>query len=163
DLSTGVITSWHWDFGDSTTSTEPNPSHVYQTADTFTVSLTAVGPGGEDTKTRTNYIITSNPSEVDGNDDLIPERFELSQNFPNPFNASTTIDYAVPELSYVWLAVYNVRGVCVCELVNGLCDPGMHQIHFDASRLGSGLYFYRMESNSKEDYSVLIRKMILLK
>ncbi|NQT26980.1 PKD domain-containing protein, partial [candidate division KSB1 bacterium] len=163
DQSSGMVLSWLWDFGDGNTSTNQNPSHLFQDADTFDVTLTVAGPGGEDTKTRTAYIITSDPSGVDNQNNRIPAEFALLQNYPNPFNASTTINYAVPEPSEIRLAVYNVRGECVCELVNGPHGPGVYQAHLDASELGSGLYFYRMESNAMKDNAVLIRKMILLK
>ncbi len=56
DQSTGTVTSWSWDFGDSETSNEQNPSHEYQSAGDFTVSLTVTGPGGPDTESKTDYI-----------------------------------------------------------------------------------------------------------
>ncbi|MFC2058923.1 PKD domain-containing protein [Chloroflexota bacterium] len=56
DQSTGLIDSWDWDFGDGETSTEQSPSHIYDTIDTYTVSLTVTGPGGSDMETRTDYI-----------------------------------------------------------------------------------------------------------
>lgn len=56
DQSTESITSWQWDFGDGTISTEQNPSHTYTDPGTYTVSLTATGPGGSDTETKTDYI-----------------------------------------------------------------------------------------------------------
>jgi len=165
DQSTGTISSWSWEFGDGQSSTEQNPSYTYQVVDTFSVSLTVSSPGGENTKIRDEYIITFYPSEVDGNGSQIPEKFALSQNYPNPFNASTTIHYAVPETSHIRLAVYNVRGECVYDLVNGQSSPGNYQTHFDASLLGSGLYFYRMESisNPSKNNILIIRKMIVLK
>jgi len=165
DLSNGPVTAWIWDFGDGRFSTDQHPFHTYQDADTFDVSLTVTGPGGEDTKLWTEYIITSNPSGVDKSGRQIPTEFALAQNYPNPFNMSTTIDYAVPEPSQIRIAIYNVKGECVCELMNGQCDPGLYQIHFDASELGSGLYFYRMEnaSNSEDNASSYTKKLILLK
>jgi len=60
DLSTGGATSWSWDFGDGGTSTQQNPSHTYNTAGTYTVSLTATNSCGSDTNTKTDYI-TVNP------------------------------------------------------------------------------------------------------
>ncbi len=54
--STGNITGWLWDFGDETTSIDPNPSHVYQEAYSYTVSLTVTGPDGSDTETKKNFI-----------------------------------------------------------------------------------------------------------
>ncbi|MHC4310681.1 MAG: PKD domain-containing protein, partial [Planctomycetota bacterium] len=56
DQSTGQITSWSWDFGDGSTSTEQNPSHTYTDGGSYTVSLTVTGPGGSDTETRADYI-----------------------------------------------------------------------------------------------------------
>ena len=65
DQSTGDITSRSWDFGDGQTSTSVNPSHTYQNVGTYTVQLTATGPGESNTKTRTNYInVTSSSTPV---------------------------------------------------------------------------------------------------
>jgi len=66
DESTGEITSWSWDFGDGGTSTLQNPSHTYETAGYFTVSLTVSGPGGSDTETKTNYISVTELAPVAG-------------------------------------------------------------------------------------------------
>jgi PKD repeat protein len=59
DLSTGSITDWAWDFGDSGTSTEQNPAHIYNTPGAYTVSLTVTGPGGTAIETKTDYITVS--------------------------------------------------------------------------------------------------------
>ena len=56
NTSSGTVTGWLWDFGDQQTSTDPNPVHIYNTAGTYTVKLTATGPGGASTKTQSNYI-----------------------------------------------------------------------------------------------------------
>jgi len=56
DQSSGDVDSWSWDFGDGGTSTAQNPSHTYNAAGTYTVSLTVTGPGGSDTETKTDYI-----------------------------------------------------------------------------------------------------------
>jgi len=62
NTTTGNVTSWSWNFGDSTTSTVKNPSHTYQSGGNYTVSLTAYGPGGSNVKTRSNYIAVSTPA-----------------------------------------------------------------------------------------------------
>ena len=62
DASTGNPTSWAWDFGDSTTSTDQNPSHTYSTAGTYTVNLTAVNAGGSNLTSRSGYISVLTPS-----------------------------------------------------------------------------------------------------
>ncbi|MCP3919009.1 MAG: PKD domain-containing protein, partial [bacterium] len=64
DLSTGVITSWAWTFGDGGTSTQANPSYTYVADGTYTVSLTVAGPGGADTETKVNYITISTDAPV---------------------------------------------------------------------------------------------------
>lgn len=63
NLSRGTITHYLWDFGDGTTSTERDPTHLYTAPGRFTVSLTVIGPGGSDTKVRTNYITVEKPEE----------------------------------------------------------------------------------------------------
>jgi len=65
DLSTGVISTWSWDFGDGGTSAEQNPSHDYVTAGTYTVSLTVTGPGGTDTDTKVDHINVTSPVFTD--------------------------------------------------------------------------------------------------
>src|SRR5665647_10506 len=66
DRSTGVITGYDWDFGDSKTSTKKNPSHQYTTAGTYTVNLTVTGPGGYNSSTQTGYITVSEAPAVAG-------------------------------------------------------------------------------------------------
>jgi len=92
-------------------------------------------------------------------EDLMPKTFELSQNFPNPFNPSTQIRYAVPQISEVRLDVYNMIGQRVATLVNEEKLPGNYSIDFDASTLSSGIYFYRLQAGSVQ----LTRKMMLVK
>jgi len=89
----------------------------------------------------------------------IPVVFSLQQNYPNPFNPTTTIEYSVPKDGFVNLTVYNILGQQVADLINKNMNAGKHQIVFNASKLASGVYYYRLESNSK----VLIKKMLLLK
>lgn len=89
----------------------------------------------------------------------IPEAYTLSQNYPNPFNPSTSIEYNLPKASKVKLNVYNVLGQEVATLVNGTVTAGRHSVTFDASRLASGVYLYRIVA----DNYVSTMKMILLK
>ncbi len=89
----------------------------------------------------------------------IPENFVLRQNYPNPFNPSTTIEYLVPQTGTVVLKVYNLIGQEIATLVNEVKNPGTYRVTFDASRLASGLYFYRMTSGaeSKTMHMMLVR------
>ena len=89
----------------------------------------------------------------------LPTDFVLHQNFPNPFNPSTTIVYELPKESYVLLTVYNMIGQEVRSLINGLKPAGRHTATFDASGLSSGMYIYQLKAEGK----VFVQKMNLLK
>ncbi len=90
---------------------------------------------------------------------LLPTNPELYQNYPNPFNPTTTISYRLSSRSTVQLSVYNALGKKVAILVNAIQNPGEYQVHFNASHLSSGVYFYRLTVGKKS----LTRKMILLR
>jgi hypothetical protein len=89
-----------------------------------------------------------------------PVDFTLHQNFPNPFNPATTIQFSLPESQQVTLEVFNAIGQRVAVLANKrMFSQGTHSIAFDASSLASGLYLYRMQAGDLQTS----RKMILLK
>ena len=94
--------------------------------------------------------------------DLVPVQYNLSQNFPNPFNPSTVIDYAIPENSFVSLKVYNSLGQEVSTLVNENRQAGQYHVNFDASGLPSGVYYYILRAGNNNEF-VKTNKMILLK
>jgi len=90
--------------------------------------------------------------------DNIVDSYHLS-NFPNPFNPSTTITFALPQKGEVVLKVYNSLGQEVKTLVNDFKEKGIHKVNFDASDLSSGVYIYSIQAN--DFYQS--KKMILLK
>lgn len=90
---------------------------------------------------------------------VTPTGFELYQNYPNPFNPSTTINYQLPSTGYVTLKVYNLLGREIAALINEEKSEGICEVTFDASKLSSGVYFYRIEFNGFSEK----KKMILLK
>ncbi|MBK7258014.1 MAG: T9SS type A sorting domain-containing protein [Ignavibacteriae bacterium] len=77
-----------------------------------------------------------------------PKEFLIDQNFPNPFNPSTTIRYGLPNRSHVTLLVFNTLGQQVSILQNGDQEAGYHEVRFDGANLPSGVYFYRMQTGS---------------
>ena len=96
----------------------------------------------------------------------IPDRYELFQNFPNPFNATTTIKYAIPKTVSVELKVFDILGREVNSLVNETKNAGYYEVEFDASSLASGVYFYRIKATpigGQAGDFVQTKKMILLK
>jgi len=95
----------------------------------------------------------------------VPDQFGLSQNFPNPFNPSTLIRYALPYRSAVRIQVFNVLGQLIAELVSGDQAAGYREVVWNAS-VPSGMYFYRIEAVSVANPSIrfsAVRKMLLLK
>lgn len=89
----------------------------------------------------------------------LAREFELSQNFPNPFNPVTNINFSIPKSDYVSLRVYDMLGREVKTLVNGGLTAGEYQVNFDASALSSGVYYYSIRTG---DY-VSVKKMVLVK
>lgn len=89
----------------------------------------------------------------------VPNTYSLEQNFPNPFNPATVINYTIAEAGMVTLSVYNTIGEKVGELVNQVQQAGPHQVEFDASSLASGTYVYTLNING---YTIT-KKMLLMK
>ena len=94
-----------------------------------------------------------------GNIKVLPAEFALHAAFPNPFNPSTQIQYALPEATQVTLEVFNSVGQKVMELVNGQKTAGLHTATFDASGLSSGVYLYKITTPSFTE----TKKMLLIK
>jgi hypothetical protein len=94
------------------------------------------------------------PGTFDG-----PGEFALAQNYPNPFNPATTLMFRISEAGSVSLKIYDLLGREVAVLVNEQRPPGTYSVRWDASRLPSGIYFYRLQAGNR----VATKKMVLLK
>jgi hypothetical protein len=95
----------------------------------------------------------------------IPTSYALAQNFPNPFNPSTRIRYALPAESNVTITIYNVIGEKVKELSQGVQPGGNYELNFNASGLSSGVYFYTLHGISIDGKQNFLntKKMIVMK
>jgi len=102
---------------------------------------------------------TQNWVSVEGEAAGLPTKYTLLQSYPNPFNPTTTIEYALPHSGEVSLIIYNLLGEEISRLVNGQQDAGYHNVSWNASNTSSGIYFYRLQSG---DF-IQTRKMLLLK
>jgi photosystem II stability/assembly factor-like uncharacterized protein len=103
---------------------------------------TMVGDSGTILHT-TNGGVTS----VDGEQThKVPQQYLLSQNYPDPFNPSTTIRYGLPNRSHVTLSFFNIVGQQIAQLVNGDMEAGYHEVQFDGRGLSSGVYVYRFQA-----------------
>jgi len=89
----------------------------------------------------------------------VPEKYSLSQNYPNPFNPSTTINFSLPERTNVILSVYNELGEKVAVLFNGQKEAGVHNVEWNASKFGSGIYFYELKTEKFNS----VKKLVLMK
>ncbi len=90
---------------------------------------------------------------------IAPYGFRLLQNYPNPFQEATSIDFQLAAPEHVRLDVVDVRGKVVRTLLDRVVEPGTHRVRFEAEDLASGLYFYRIAGASFSD----ARHMVLLR
>jgi hypothetical protein len=98
-------------------------------------------------------------TDVETRTDGIPNKYDLSQNFPNPFNPATTISFSIPERTNVTLKIYDMLGREVRTLINGSREAGNYNISFEASDLSTGLYVYSLTAGN----FTATKKMMLLK
>ena len=113
------------------------------------------------TLTATTTTVITASAFITGVEDFsgVPTEFSLMQNYPNPFNPTTSIRFALPKESSVTLKVFNMLGQEVASLIQGTMAAGFHKVEFNASKLNSGMYIYRIEAGS----FVSVKKMLLMK
>ncbi len=104
-------------------------------------------------------VINASPIGIKPIGTSVPEAYNLSQNFPNPFNPSTNITFDLPKNTAVKLVVYNIIGEQSAVLFNGELNAGSYNADWDASSFPSGVYFYKL---STDDFSQT-KRMILVK
>lgn len=85
--------------------------------------------------------------------------FGLEQNYPNPFNPNTTISFSLAKSSFVTLEIFNSLGEKMATLVNKQKSMGFHEVKFDASKLASGIYLYRIQAGKYSQF----KKMLVVK
>ncbi|MCU7505266.1 MAG: T9SS type A sorting domain-containing protein [Ignavibacteria bacterium] len=110
----------------------------------------AVGPAGEQWTKQIKIIVSA------------PDKYELYQNFPNPFNPSTTISYQLSEQSKVSLKIYNALGEEVAALAENIREAGYYETQWNASSFASGIYIYQLYAKGKDGHEFIQRKKMLL-
>ena len=106
-----------------------------------------------------DYSLLVGIKELEDNVSQIPDEFALFQNYPNPFNPTTNIKYQIAKQGNVTLKVFDIIGNEITTLIDREHSPGLYEIKFDANKLTSGIYFYKI---SHEDY-LITKKMLLIK
>jgi len=107
-----------------------------------------------------------NPAVGINDDVYVPTKFQLFNNFPNPFNPTTTIKYSINVNADVTLSVYNILGQLITVLKKTNVPAGFNEFKFNAGSLSSGVYFYKVNIknlNTAETFDSQVKKMILLK
>ncbi len=162
-LKESDYTSASWlDFTTALTSAKNAMSQEYSVS----VSASDALGGAMDTLESALSSLVKTATAINSSDVQEPTAFYLSQNFPNPFNPSTSISYQLPVASHVILKIYDVLGREVATLVNGIKPAGKYSIVFDGSKLSSGIYIYRIAIHSDRlaaDSFISTKKMIILK
>jgi len=121
----------------------------------YTAWTMTTGPVG-----KANTRFTMNPgTAVTPIGTTVPQSYSLAQNYPNPFNPVTKINFAIPKQGFVTLKVYDMLGREVTKLVNEVKQAGTYSVDFDATRLSSGVYFYKLEAGGFVD----TKRMVLVK
>lgn len=96
--------------------------------------------------------------------DILPDKYSLSQNFPNPFNPSTVIRFQIPENGFTTLKVFDLLGREISTLISEEMKAGRYEARFNAGlKLPSGIYLYKLEVNSPDSRFTSVKKMTLLK
>lgn len=99
------------------------------------------------------------PTSIGGNENETPSEYILHQNYPNPFNPVTKINYEIPKSGLVSLVIFNILGEEVVTLVNGVIPAGKYEYNLNASKLTSGVYFYKLTAGDFSD----VKRMVLVK
>jgi len=103
--------------------------------------------GAQYTDSLGNTITVTGGTAID-NEVNMASVFQLSQNFPNPFNPTTNIQYEIPENSFVTLSVFDLMGHEVTKLVNDYREAGSYNTTLDGTNLSSGIYFYKLQAGN---------------
>jgi hypothetical protein len=156
DVRAGSTHGWAWDGDELTDPTYFRLMIQYPTTENFKSYTGILGTDGKPLGDLSFYGPLSDVEKIDGQ---IPSAFELNQNYPNPFNPTTTISFTIPQSGHFTLKVFNVLGQEVATLLNGQMEAGAFKATFDASKLSSGMYIYRLNGEN----ITLSKKMMLVK
>ncbi|MBK7631231.1 MAG: SBBP repeat-containing protein [Ignavibacteriales bacterium] len=150
-------------FGDFNIPMSANSSHTFVpnwTELTNSELQVLVDIGNDGTIDDTLYLSNQVTGTADDQGSLFtPDSYNLAQNYPNPFNPSTKISWQSPVGSHQTLKIYDILGNEVATLINEYREAGRYEVTFDASKLASGMYLYRLQAGS----FVETKKMLLLK
>lgn len=126
---------------------------------TYYYWVSAVDTNGYESELSLNIELTVTLTIVAQTSNSLPTKYKLHNNYPNPFNPVTTFSYQLPRYSFLNLSIYNIAGQLVETLVNEYKDMGSYSVIWNASDIGSGLYFYRIKAGEYTE----TKKCVILK
>ncbi|MBI5058269.1 T9SS type A sorting domain-containing protein [candidate division KSB1 bacterium] len=129
------------------------------TTDNNRLRIVSVRGGRVDVLLTETFVILGTLGADEPGAGLVPTEYFMDQNFPNPFNPSTTIRFGVPRVSDVKIEIYDLTGRLVTTIVEGAVEPGVHSVMWDCSDCPTGMYLLRLTAPDQ----VLMRKMLLMK
>ncbi len=156
DTSLVAFNSYFWDFGDSTNSTTSNPNHVYADSGTYQVCLTVVDANGNTCTYCSN--VAARHSLLAGINDSKSISTAL-ENYPNPFNESTTINYSISKEAAVELTIVDLLGNKIATVENGTKSAGNYSTVWNANNVSSGMFLLQLKVNNQ----VSTRRIIITK
>ena len=143
-----------------------------QKVDSVTISRSSVSdvswtPGIVTPPSNVNDICLTADNPIGENTNTQPGKFSLEQNYPNPFNPMTKIAYQLPTAGFVSIIVFDILGKEVATLVSNMQNSGLYEVTFNANKLSSGIYLYKLSitdpSNSSYELFAETKKMLLVK
>ena len=118
------------------------------------------GTGEDSVASRPQWVDLATMTDINERAGEVPEQFTLSNNYPNPFNPSTQIDFTVPRAANVEITVFNILGQKVKVLIDRKMKPGTYTTNFNAREISTGMYFYVLKVDGQRMFT---RKMMLIK
>ena len=141
----GIIVKWVWDFGDGSSSDLQNPKHVYDVVGQYSVRLTVTDKGGLKSSVIEDIDIVT--ADVLAKQSTIPKDYQLTKNYPNPFNPTTTITFMLPKISDVSLILYDIQGRVVQTIVEDRLQAGEYKVQINGENLTSGVYVVQLNAD----------------
>ena len=171
-ITAGDTVKWVWVNGDHTTTSDSTAgvdswdSPINQGNPTFSFVIKYPGKhlyhckfhGNVNEVGMAGSITVLEPTSVKAGS-FLPGSYKLEQNYPNPFNPVTEIKYSIPRSEKVSLAVFDIDGNKIQQLVNKVQAGGIYSVKFSSGNYASGVYFYRLRAGNFTD----VKKMIILK
>ena len=164
--TSGGLTSYT-DYGIQMASACASGGTYYKAARYFVKAISAMGESGASGQDATCSNQAANKQDLAelaaGTQEILPSEYALEAAYPNPFNPTTEIRFALPEAADVRLVVYDALGREVARLVDGPVSAGYQHATFEASNLPSGVYLYRLEAQGSAEIFSKTGRMVLVK